>query len=91
MKTLVNICDEYGLLDVLTDTDGCIEPSHDPCDHQDRMRLPYLSAIRDANERMARGERQRLCTQCWRWRWNDEQVRCTDGVFVRRVPRKRVT
>lgn len=49
------------------ETDYC--PSH-------RCRpiaLTYGAGVEDAEARMRRGERQRLCRCCGRWRWPDEK------------------
>lgn len=35
--------------------------------------LDMVSAAMDADERLARGERQEQCAKCWRWFWEHQR------------------
>ncbi len=39
--------------------------------------LDYIEAHADATRRLRRGERQRFCTGCSLWRWDDQP--CCEG------------
>ena len=43
-------------------------------------RLSYVASAEDADQRMARGQTQKFCRTCRRYRWKDEQRRC--AMFV---------
>lgn len=38
--------------------------------------LPYVPASLDADKRLRRGERQKRCNACQRWRWPHELKAC---------------
>lgn len=40
--------------------------------------MNYIQASIDAEERLKRGERQQICVDCCKWRWDDEQ--CCRGI-----------
>ena len=38
-------------------------------------RIGYIADMEDAQRRMKRGEKQRLCKKCLRWVWADHRCR----------------
>lgn len=55
-------------------------PLKDPCPVAARFHLPYLAYHEDAEKRHKRGQKQRLCSTCERWRWPDHSKACSDFV-----------
>lgn len=49
---------------------------NDPCPVAKRFALPYIAYHLDADRRTKRGQRQRYCKTCERWRWSDCLADC---------------